>query len=74
MVRTTVRLDDETQLRLREIATARGISVAELIRQAIDTAIERHSPRPRSRGVCASGVAETARRTADERPEPRRWR
>ena len=74
MNRTTITLEVETQVRLRRIAAEQGISMAELIRQAIDTTIELHAPRPRSLGVGASGVADTARRTADERPEPRAWR
>ena len=52
----------------------RGISMAALIREAIDATIEQHAPRPRSLGVGASGAADTARRAADERPEPRAWR
>ena len=74
MNRTTITLEVETQTRLRRIAAEQGISMAELIRQAIDATIEQHAPRPRSLGVGASGVADTARRTADERPEPRSWR
>ena len=30
--------------------------------------------RPKSLGIGASGLADTARRTAEERPEPRPWR
>jgi hypothetical protein len=74
MDRTTITLEVETRLRLRQIAAERGISMAALIREAIETTIEQHAPRPRSLGVGASGVADTARRTADERPEPRAWR
>ena len=74
MDRTTITLDVETRTRLRRIAADRGISMAALIREAIDTAIERHAPRPRSLGVGASGTPDTARRTGDERPEPRAWR
>jgi predicted DNA-binding ribbon-helix-helix protein len=74
MNRTTITLEVETQTRLRRIAAEQGISMAELIRQAIDATIEQHASRPRSLGVGASGVADTARRTAEERPEPRAWR
>jgi predicted transcriptional regulator len=66
MYRITVRLEDETRIRLRRIAAERNISVTELVRQAIDAAIERHAPRPHSLGVGASGVADTARRSGDE--------
>ena len=59
---------------MRSIAADRGISMAALIREAIDDTIERHAPRPRSLGVGASGTTDTARRTAEELPEPRQWR
>jgi hypothetical protein len=74
MDRTTITLDLETRTRLRRIAADRGVSMAALIREAIDATIEQHAPRPRSLGVGASGTADTARRAGDERPEPRTWR
>jgi hypothetical protein len=74
MDRTTITLEVETRARLRRIAAERGISMAALIREAIDETIERHAPRPRSLGVGASGTPDTGRRTGDERPEPRPWR
>jgi hypothetical protein len=48
--------------------------MAALIREAIDATIEQHAPRPRSLGVGASGMTDTARRAGIERPEPRAWR
>jgi hypothetical protein len=74
MDRTTLSLDRETRRRLRRIAADRGISMAALIREAIDETLERHAPRPRSLGVGASGVPGTARESAEVRPEPRSWR
>lgn len=74
MNRTTLTLDEETRRRLRRIAAERGISMAAVIREAIDDAVERHAPRPRSLGIGASGTHDTARRAGDERPEPRSWR
>ena len=74
MDRTTISLDVETRTRLRRIAADRGVSMATLIREAIDASIEQHAPRPRSLGVGASGTADTARLAGDERPEPRPWR
>jgi hypothetical protein len=67
-------LDDETRRRLRQVAADRGISMAAVVREAIDEAIERHAPVPRSLGIGASGVADTARLAGEERPEPRPWR
>jgi len=74
MDRTTITLDVETRTCLRRIAAERGISMAALIREAIDTTIEEHAPKPRSLGVGASGIPDTARRSGDQRPEPRAWR
>jgi len=74
MNRTTLTLDQETRRRLRRIAAERGVSMAAVIREAIDEAVERHAPKPRSLGIGASGTPDTARRTADVRPEPREWR
>jgi hypothetical protein len=74
MDRTTITLDVETRTRLRRIAADRGMSMAALIREAIDATVEQHSPKPRSLGVGASGTRDTARRTGDQHPEPRAWR
>ena len=74
MSRTTITIDDEVRRRLRRIAAERGVSMAALIREAIDEKADRLAPRPRSIGVGASGTADTARRSGDERPEPRSWR
>jgi len=74
MDRTTITLDLETRRKLRRIAAERGVSMAAVIREAIDATIDQHAPRPSSLGVGASGVDDTARRSGDERPEPRAWR
>jgi predicted transcriptional regulator len=74
MDRTTITLEVETRARLRRIAADRGISMAALIREAIDETIERHAPRPRSLGVGASGTTDTARESGEHRAEPRAWR
>jgi predicted transcriptional regulator len=74
MDRTTLTLDAETRRRLRRIATERGISMAALIREAIDETVERHAPKPRSLGIGASGVRDTGRLAGEVRPEPRSWR
>jgi hypothetical protein len=74
MNRTTLTLDEAVRRRLRRLAAERGVSMATLIREAIDEKVEQLAPRPRSLGVGASGTTDTARRTADDRPEPRAWR
>jgi hypothetical protein len=74
MDRTTITLDVETRTRLRRIAADRGMSMAALIREAIDATVKQHAPKPRSLGVGASGTPDTARRAGDQHPEPRSWR
>jgi predicted transcriptional regulator len=74
MDRTTITLEVETRMKLRRIAAERGISMAAVIREAIDATIEQHAPRPKSLGAGASGMTDTARRTSEERAEPRAWR
>lgn len=74
MERTTLMLPDETRAKLRRIAAERGVSMAVVIREAIDEKVSTTQPRPRSLGIGASGRRDTARRAGDERPEPRSWR
>jgi hypothetical protein len=74
MNRTTISLDDNIRKRLRRLAAERGVSMATLIREAIDEKVDRLGPKPRSLGIGASGASDTARRSIEERPEPRAWR
>jgi hypothetical protein len=74
MERTTLMLPDETRNRLRRLAAERGVSMATLIREAIDEKVARTRPVPRSLGIGSSGHRDTARRAGDARPEPRSWR
>ena len=74
MNRTTLMLPDDVRARLRRLAAERGVSMATIVREAIDEKIADVRPKPRSIGVGASGTTDTARRSAEERPEPRAWR
>ncbi len=74
MIRTTISLPEELLDRLRVIAAERRSSIAALVREALEGKVASYRPRPRSLGVGASGHADTARRSADERAEPRSWR
>jgi predicted transcriptional regulator len=67
-------LPDELRDRLRRLAARRGVSMATVMREALDEHVDRAHPVPRSIGVGASGSADTARRAGDEQPEPRAWR
>ena len=74
MRRTTLSLPDELQRQLRVIAMETGVSMAAVVRQALEEKARGYRPRPRSLGVGASGRSDTARRTAEERMKPRAWR
>jgi len=74
MERTTITIPNELRSRLRQLAAERGVSMATIVREAIDEKLEGWRPPPRSLGIGSSGRHDTARRAADERPEPRQWR
>ena len=48
--------------------------MAAIVREAIDEKLAGARSRPASLGIGASGLTDTARRSGDERPEPRPWR
>jgi hypothetical protein len=62
---------DELIDRLRLLDAERRTSLAAIIREALEEKMQRYRPRPRSLGLGASGRADMARRTVDERPVPR---
>jgi metal-responsive CopG/Arc/MetJ family transcriptional regulator len=74
MSRTTFSIPDDLLDRLRSMAAERRTSIATVVREALEEKITLYRPRPRSLGVGSSGHTDTARRTGDERPEPREWR
>lgn len=74
MQRTTLMLPEALHERLRQIAAERGVSMATIVREALEGTVARSRPKPRSLGAGSSGVSDTARRSAIERPEPRAWR
>jgi len=74
MERTTITIPDELRTRLRRLAAERGVSMATIVREAIDEKLARVRPTPRSLGLGSSGERDTARTSADARAEPRSWR
>ena len=62
MKRTTVYLEEQTDLNLSQLARQQGRSKAELIREALTTYVEQRAPRPlpRSVGMGRSGVPDLA--------------
>lgn len=74
MRRTTISLEEPLLNDLHRVAAEKHISIAAIVREAIEEKLARFRPRPRSLGIGASGYTDTARRAGDERPEPRPWR
>ena len=74
MERTTISIPDGLLQRLRLMAAERRTSIASLVREALEEKDRGYRPRPRSLGIGASGHTDAARRTAEERVEPRSWR
>ena len=74
MPRTTLSLSDDLLRRLRSMAAETGVSMATVVREALEEKTRNHRPKPRSLGVGCSGQSDTARRAGDERMEPRSWR
>jgi metal-responsive CopG/Arc/MetJ family transcriptional regulator len=74
MKRTTISLPEDLLERMRRIAAEQRTSIAALVREALEEKVRTYRPRPRSLGIGASGVSDTARRTADERAASRSWR
>jgi predicted transcriptional regulator len=66
MQRTTVKLSDELDARLRHEALRRGVTVSELTRQAIETLLD--APRGRRR-LLAAGAGASGHHDISERIE-----
>jgi predicted transcriptional regulator len=66
MQRTTVKLPDELDARLRHEAQRRGVTVSELTREAIEALLE--APRGRRR-LLAAGAGASGHRDISERIE-----
>ncbi|GIX47528.1 MAG: hypothetical protein KatS3mg131_1739 [Candidatus Tectimicrobiota bacterium] len=72
MKRTTIFADEETLLSLREIARREGLSMAEVIRQALDKFIAEHQRAKRVPSIV--GIGRSGRRDIAERCEELLWR
>ena len=70
MQRTTLLIPGELHHRLRQIAVERKVSMATVVREALEDRVTPARPTPRSLGVGNSRSRDTALRTAAERPEP----
>lgn len=86
MRRTTIMADEETVDRLRRLAGQRGVSFAQVVREALEDKAETFAPAPTSLGAGASSHpsadhasadhanGEAAGTEASDRQPPRTWR
>ena len=77
MKRTTIVAPDEVLQKLRRVAVERHVSLAAVIREALEEKVESHRPHLRSLGIGDSGHTDTSERASnprDELFEPHAWR
>jgi Ribbon-helix-helix protein, copG family len=74
MHRTTIMAHDETVERLKGLARQRGVSFAEVVREALDEKAASYRPKPTSLGAGQSSPSRTASRVGSRRQPPRSWR
>ena len=74
MKRTTLVIPGDLHHQLRRIAAERDVSLATVVREALEERVARARPTPRSLGVGDSRSTDTAPRATAERPEPRACR
>ena len=73
--RTTIVAPEELLDRLQTIAHERGVSMACLIREAMEEKARSHWPKPKSIGIGDSGRTDVSQLASDWRQfEPRSWR
>jgi predicted transcriptional regulator len=66
MERITITIPDELRTRLRRLAAERGVSMATIVREALDEKLAGPRPRPLSLGAGSSGERDIARRLLPE--------
>jgi predicted transcriptional regulator len=74
MQRTTIVLPEDLRARVRRLAAERGVSMATIIREAIEQKMNEKRPKPKSLGIAESGHSDTSELSIGMRPEPRSWR
>lgn len=68
MKRTTIMADEETLERLRGIARDRGVSFAEIAREALEAKAKQYRPKPRWIGMFDSGYTDTSELATEPAP------
>jgi plasmid stability protein len=75
MERTTIMLPDHLRRKLRLLAAERGVSMATVMREALEEKVDRSArPKPKSIGIGDSGRSDISQRIGDEPVPPLTWR
>jgi predicted transcriptional regulator len=74
MQRTTIMADEETVERLRRLARERKVSLATVVREALEEKARSFRPRPASIAAGQSAPSRTAAIRGSQRQPPRSWR
>ena len=74
MQRTTIMVPDHILERLRRVAADRRVSMAAVIREALEEKAGTRQPEPKSLGAGDSGYTDTSVLAGEVRAEPRSWR
>lgn len=72
--RTTVVIPEDLKRQAKRAAAERGVSMGELIREALEEKLRSHRPPLRIIGIAESRRGDLSRRSASERAVPRSWR
>jgi len=70
-MRTTVVIPDELKTRARRVAAERGVSIGQLVREALEEKLRNERPKAKSFGL---GASRTTARQTGELYEPDPWR
>jgi hypothetical protein len=71
MLRTTVMAEEEVVERLRMLARDRGVSFAEIAREALEEKAREYRPRPTCLGLGSSGRSDNSEHAGVGRTPPR---
>lgn len=74
MASMMVTASDELMARLEQVAEERGVSLEDVILDALEAKARQSPPLPRSLGFGASGHSDTAQVAGEQRAIPRSWR
>jgi len=73
-MRTTLVIPEELKKKAKRVAADRGVSMSELIREALEEKLRSHRPPLRIIGIAESRRGDVARRSGEEAAIPEPWR